>query len=163
MTHSDAPVIAFAGMTHLGICSAAAAAARGLQVIGYDPDASLVQSLNDGEPPIVEPGLTDILTDQTKRLHFTDAINADNRRSTAYSDLGLALAVQGKGEDAALCFARAKDLDFENSVVPRLGAAAIKLALFDSLSEDDTEEQAAPKRPGTRVGHAQLASPGAAR
>ena len=78
--------------------------------------------------------------------HFLDAITADNARSTAYSDLGLALAVQGKGADAQVCFDRATELDFENSVVPRLGAIFVKLALSDSAADGDLPEEAQRKQ-----------------
>ncbi len=60
--------------------------------------------------------------------HFRKAVDSDPKRSTAYSDLGLALAVQGRSADAQLCFERAASLDFENSVVPKIGAAFLSLA-----------------------------------
>ncbi len=60
--------------------------------------------------------------------HFKRAVEAEPRRSTAYSDLGLALAVQGRAADAQLCFDRAAALDFENAVVPKIGAAFLRLA-----------------------------------
>ena len=53
--------------------------------------------------------------------YFEAAVAADSGRSAAYSDLGLALAVQGKAADAKLCFDRARELDFENTVAPALG------------------------------------------
>ena len=33
-----APTIGFAGLTHLGLCSAVTAASKGFQVVGYDSD-----------------------------------------------------------------------------------------------------------------------------
>ena len=36
------PVIGFAGMTHLGINSAAAAAARGFETVCFDTDAGII-------------------------------------------------------------------------------------------------------------------------
>lgn len=61
------------------------------------------------------------------QAHFMEAVQADPGRSTAYSDLGLALVVQGKLADAQLCFARARALDFENSIIPRLGLSYGKI------------------------------------
>ena len=36
-------LIGFAGMTHLGVNSAAAALARGFPVVAYDPDPSVIE------------------------------------------------------------------------------------------------------------------------
>ncbi|MFB3064874.1 MAG: tetratricopeptide repeat protein [Planctomycetota bacterium] len=64
--------------------------------------------------------------------HFMEAVQAQPRRSTVYSDLGLALAVQGKGADAEACFARALELDsIDNAVVPELGRAYLLMAKPD--------------------------------
>ena len=63
-----APVIGFAGMTHLGLNSAAAAAARGFPVVAFDTDAGLVEGLRRGELPVAEPGLREVLTANRARL-----------------------------------------------------------------------------------------------
>jgi tetratricopeptide (TPR) repeat protein len=64
---------------------------------------------------------------------FLRAAEADPGRSTAYSDLGLALAAQGKAADALVCFARAAELDpIDNTVAPGLGRAWLKLAADDN-------------------------------
>jgi UDPglucose 6-dehydrogenase len=65
--------IGFAGMTHLGICSAAAAAAHGFTVVGWDADAALVQALRQGRLPVSEPGLDELVSAQHGRLGFTSA------------------------------------------------------------------------------------------
>lgn len=65
------PIIGFAGMTHLGIVSTAATAARGFRTIGYDPDSRLIERLQRGELPVVEPGLDDLVGQQGERLTFT--------------------------------------------------------------------------------------------
>ena len=63
--------IGFAGMTHLGIVSAAAAASKGFEVIGYDTDSKLIDALNNGELPVLEPGLPELVADNRKALSFT--------------------------------------------------------------------------------------------
>jgi UDPglucose 6-dehydrogenase len=65
-------VIGFAGMTHLGIVSASAAAARGLNVLCYDPSAERIALLNKGQMPVFEPGLEDIFRTSASRMCFTD-------------------------------------------------------------------------------------------
>jgi UDPglucose 6-dehydrogenase len=69
------PVIGFAGMTHLGLNSAAAAAARGFEVVGYHPGK---------RPTIVEPGLDEALRKHAKRLEFTASLQALSRCDLVY-------------------------------------------------------------------------------
>ena len=66
-------VVGFAGMTHLGIVSAAAAAARGFTVRGYDPDESVAERLRRHDLPINEPGLDELLAANRDRLAVTAA------------------------------------------------------------------------------------------
>jgi UDPglucose 6-dehydrogenase len=68
---SALPRIGFAGLSHLGLCSAAAAAARGFDTIGFDVDAERVARIGRGELPIVEPGLDDQVAAHRERLTFT--------------------------------------------------------------------------------------------
>jgi UDPglucose 6-dehydrogenase len=65
------PTIAYAGMTHLGLCSAIAAASKGFAVVGFDPDANLVSKLDGGRLPVVEPDLDGLLNDNRIRVGFT--------------------------------------------------------------------------------------------
>jgi len=67
---SGAPVIGFAGLTHLGINSAAAAAARGFQVVGFDPDAACIDAIEHGRLPVTEPDLDDLVAAHRGRLRF---------------------------------------------------------------------------------------------
>jgi UDPglucose 6-dehydrogenase len=69
------PVIGFAGMTHLGLNSAAAAAARGFEVVGYHPGQ---------RPTIVEPGLGESLRKHAKRLQFASSLEALSRCDLVY-------------------------------------------------------------------------------
>jgi UDPglucose 6-dehydrogenase len=64
-------VIGFLGMSHLGLVSAAAAAARGFDVLGFDEDPALVARLRAGELPVVEPGLPELLAQVSERLTFS--------------------------------------------------------------------------------------------
>jgi len=70
------PVIGFAGMTHLGVNSAAAAAARGFRVVGYDADAAVIAALRAGKPPVLEPGLEQALRKHARRLSFASSLDA---------------------------------------------------------------------------------------
>ena len=68
------PTIGFAGLTHLGIVSAVATAAKGFQVVAFDPDSALAIRCEKHEPPIHEPGLQELVGDHRERLHFTSEI-----------------------------------------------------------------------------------------
>ena len=63
-------MIGFAGMTHLGLNSAAAAAERGFKVAGFDSDTDLCAALRDGRPPVMEPGLPELLSKNAPALRF---------------------------------------------------------------------------------------------
>ena len=66
-------VLGFAGLTHLGIISTIASAARGFQVIGYHDDAQLVAALNRGEIHVQEPQLKSMLVQHMARLAFVSS------------------------------------------------------------------------------------------
>jgi UDPglucose 6-dehydrogenase len=64
------PVIGYAGMTHLGLNSAVAAAEKGFDVVCYDEEASRIAALKKGELPVVEPDLPKLLAKNAKRITF---------------------------------------------------------------------------------------------
>ncbi|WP_022722372.1 nucleotide sugar dehydrogenase [Rhodopseudomonas sp. B29] len=68
--------VGFAGMTHLGLVSAVATAAKGFAVVGYDADSSLVAALSAGRLPVFEPQLDDLVRDHGDRLNFTADVAA---------------------------------------------------------------------------------------
>lgn len=63
--------VAYAGMTHLGLCSAIAAASKGFATLGFDTDAALVARLEPGNLPVVEVGLDDLLRVNRARMVFS--------------------------------------------------------------------------------------------
>jgi UDPglucose 6-dehydrogenase len=62
------PVIGFAGLSHLGLCSAVAAAARGFRTLGYDPDAQMVVAIAEGRMPVAEPDLDRLAREHKDRF-----------------------------------------------------------------------------------------------
>jgi Predicted UDP-glucose 6-dehydrogenase len=66
------PVVGFAGMTHLGINTLAATAARGFATLGYTPDAALAGQLRAHRMPVVEPDLDRYIAENAERIGFTD-------------------------------------------------------------------------------------------
>jgi UDPglucose 6-dehydrogenase len=65
------PRIAYIGMTHLGICSAVAAASKGFSTLGFSPDRDLVATLAAGRLPVTEPQLVDLLRANGARMKFS--------------------------------------------------------------------------------------------
>lgn len=63
--------VAFVGMTHLGLISASAVAAKGFQTLCYDPKQALVTRLRDQELPVSEPGLKDLIASNVGRQTFS--------------------------------------------------------------------------------------------
>jgi len=65
------PSIAFAGMTHLGLCSGVAAAAKGFTVTLFDSDPDRIAQLRDGHLPVVEPDLDALFAAHRGRIAIT--------------------------------------------------------------------------------------------
>ena len=69
------PIIGFAGLTHLGLNSAIASAAKGFTVVGYHNDTQLVALLNSGKPQVLEPQLSELMKKYQKNLSFNADVN----------------------------------------------------------------------------------------
>jgi UDPglucose 6-dehydrogenase len=66
-----APVIGFAGMTHLGLVSGVAAAEKGFTLVCYDPNVGRIDALRRARLPVSEPQLDDLVARNATRLRFT--------------------------------------------------------------------------------------------
>lgn len=66
----SAPVVGYAGLTHLGLVYAASAAAKGFRVIAFDADVELVKGLAGGKLPVEEPGLEAAYRQHRDRVTF---------------------------------------------------------------------------------------------
>ena len=69
------PIIGFAGLTHLGLNSAIASAAKGFTVVGYHNDTQLVALLNSGKPQVLEPQLSELMEKYQANLSFSADVN----------------------------------------------------------------------------------------
>ncbi|HEY0322903.1 MAG TPA: nucleotide sugar dehydrogenase [Pyrinomonadaceae bacterium] len=91
-------MIGFAGLSHLGIVSSIATAAKGFEVVAYGETETLCERLNSGQPPFFEPGLAELLTSNQARINFT----ADASRLAGCEVIYFALDVptddQGKSD-----------------------------------------------------------------
>ncbi len=64
-------MIGFIGLSHLGLNYSLATAAKGFEVIAFDPDPALVARLQQGVFPIEEPGFMELFARHRARLRYT--------------------------------------------------------------------------------------------
>jgi UDPglucose 6-dehydrogenase len=64
-------MIGFIGLSHLGLNYSLATAAKGMEVMCYDPDPALVGRLKTGAIPIEEPGFKELLGKHRSRIAYT--------------------------------------------------------------------------------------------
>jgi len=69
-------MIGFAGLSHLGLNYSLATAAKGFDVVAYDPDPTLATRCAAGEFPIEEPGFSELFGQHRTRLRYTSAPTA---------------------------------------------------------------------------------------
>jgi UDPglucose 6-dehydrogenase len=91
-------MIGFAGLSHLGVVSSIAAAAKGFDVLGYDADAGLCAALAAGRFPIFEPGLEEAYSACRQRLRFTADIRELRECDVSYLSLDVPTGPDGHGD-----------------------------------------------------------------
>ena len=116
------PRVAFAGMTHLGLVSATATAAKGFAVLGFDRDAGLVERLRAGALPVLEPGLADMLAANGERQSFSADPGALAACDVVYISVDVPTDDEGRSDLSAIEALIAE-------VVPHLGPQAILVVL----------------------------------
>jgi len=72
MSASEQIAIGCVGMTHLGLVHAVAFAEKGFNLICYDDNKTLIAQLQKHHLPVNEPQLTDLVSQCSERLQFTD-------------------------------------------------------------------------------------------
>lgn len=95
-------MIGIAGLSHLGINTAAALAAKGMDLVGYDDRRELVTKLQQGQPDFFEPGLVELLAEQKSRLTFTTDVNQLRRCDVVIFALDVATDDAGHSDVTAL-------------------------------------------------------------
>lgn len=78
------PVIGFAGMTHLGINSAAASLGHGFATVCFDGEPAVICRLQADDLPVVEPGLPELLAQHRERVEYTSDIERLGRCQVVY-------------------------------------------------------------------------------
>ncbi len=72
------------GLWHLG-CVTAACLSKNHPIIGFDPDKKVIENLQHGTPPIMEPGLAELIAASTKANNLS--FSADLASSARASDI----------------------------------------------------------------------------
>ena len=121
MTAQHGPRVGFAGLSHLGLVSAAALASRGVAVVAFDPDADAVAAISRGDLPVVEPGLPELVASPI-RPSFT--AHAADLRACDVVYLSLDVATDDAGQSDLEPFRRLIDV-----VWPHVGPEATLVVL----------------------------------
>jgi UDPglucose 6-dehydrogenase len=116
------PVIGYAGMTHLGLVSASAAAGQGFRTVAFDPDAALIGRLKSGDFPVSEPGLPELIDRHKPALVFSADVAALAECDVVYVAVDVPTDDQGQSNLTPI---RA----MVERVRPRLGAKAVLVIL----------------------------------
>ncbi len=116
------PVIGYAGMTHLGLLSASAAAAQGFRTVAFDTDGALVKRLQNGALPVNEPGLPELIARSRSDLVFSADAGALGECDVVYIAVDVQTDEQGRSDLAPI---RA----MVERVQPKLAAGALLVVL----------------------------------
>ena len=75
------------GLYHLGSVTAACMADYGFETVGLDDESNTVEQLNCGEPPLFEPGLSELISKgiERKKLTFTNDKKAVESQTHPYT------------------------------------------------------------------------------
>ena len=137
---SALPRIGYAAMTHLGLNSGVAAAEKGFETVCFDADRVLIDRLDKGDLPVLEPDLPELLAKNRARIAFTAEAADLARCDLVYVALDVPTDDAGKSDLAGLD--RLLEL-----VIPALGPKATLVV----LSQVPPGFTRARMRPGLRL------------
>jgi UDPglucose 6-dehydrogenase len=116
------PVVAFAGMTHLGLVSAAAVASAGFETVCFDKDDILIARLKKGDLPVVEPRLPELLKSNGRRQTFTSSVSDIRGCDIVYVAPDVSTDDEGRSDTSA-------PTELINLIVPAMGPQAVLVVL----------------------------------
>ena len=92
------PVIGFAGLTHLGLSSAVAAAAKGFSIVGYHNDNALISQLKNGDPHVLEPQLPKLMKQHQDKMIFSSDLGSLTQCNIVYIAVDVPTDDKGKSD-----------------------------------------------------------------
>lgn len=78
------PIVGFVGMTHLGLVSATGTCSKGFRTICFDQNESLINELQNGKLPVLEPDLDETLAKNGQQQVFTANLSDLNQCDIVY-------------------------------------------------------------------------------
>jgi UDPglucose 6-dehydrogenase len=96
------PVVGYAGLTHLGLNSAAASASKGFSVVGYHNDSYLIDQLKQGKIHLTEPDLEELIAENMSRLQFSSDHKSLSSCDIVYISVDVPTDDQGVSDLAAI-------------------------------------------------------------
>jgi UDPglucose 6-dehydrogenase len=115
-------MIGYVGLTHLGLCSAVAAATKGHATVVWSADVALAHRVGQGDLPVVEPGLDAAFATHRACLTVTSDVAALAGCDVVYVALDVPTDDSGRSDLASIDAALAR-------VTPALGPRAILVVL----------------------------------
>lgn len=115
-------MIGFIGLSHLGLNYSLATAAKGFDVVAFDPDARLIEELRRGAFPIAEPGFEELFQQHRARLRYTSDPAELARCDLVFFSLDVPTDARGAGDTAPLTA-------LTEATLPRLAPAATAVVL----------------------------------
>src|SRR5271154_5506587 len=89
-------------MTHLGLVSASAAAGQGFRTLAFDPDAALIGRLQNGELPVTEPNLPQLIERHRRNLVFSADLTALGECDVVYVAVDVPTDEEGQSDLAPI-------------------------------------------------------------
>ena len=129
------------GLGKLGACIAACVASKGTNVVGVDSDPRVVSLVNDGKPPVQEPGLGGLMKSARGRLTAT----RDLRQAVQDTDISFIVVPTPSGANGDFSLTHVLE------VAQEIGAALAEkdgyhiVCLNSTVLPSATEEQVRPR------------------
>lgn len=117
-----APVVGFAGLTHLGLVSAVGTASKGFRVIGYDADASRVNAIAAGRLPVLEPDLDELVRRHSALLSYSHRADALRSCDIVYIATDVPTDDRGQSDLSGISV-------LIDTIIPALGPRAVLCVL----------------------------------
>jgi UDPglucose 6-dehydrogenase len=89
-------LIGYSGISHLSLNYASVSAEKGFNIICYDQDINLINSLKSEKIEIFEPGLQKLLSKNKKKIIFTNDINLLKKCNLVFVALDIKTDTKGK-------------------------------------------------------------------
>jgi UDPglucose 6-dehydrogenase len=116
------PIIGFAGLTHLGLCSAIGAASKGFRAVGYDANVARVKDIAEGRLPVLEPGLAELAAAHAARLEWHHDIAALGLCDLVYIATDVPTDDYGRSDLSGI-------VELINGILPGLNRGAVLVVL----------------------------------